>query len=93
MSVIRIRPPHKPRADRTPNTAQDGCTTHGECCRFGRDHLWGIGYYDLDGVWHTAMICATCSGTCTAELRHDDQTCACGTDPHQPGRSPFGRIR
>lgn len=71
----------------------DGCTAHRERCRFGRAHFWGIGYFDLDGVWHTAMICANCSGICDAELRLDGELCACGTDPHQSGRSPFGRVQ
>lgn len=90
---IRVRPPRQPRRERGSSTATDGCTAHRERCRFGRDHTWGIGYFDLDGVWHSAMICANCGGVCDAELRLDGEICACGTDPHQGGPSPFGQVR
>lgn len=91
--VIRVRPPLKPRRERGSNTATDGCTAHHERCRFGRDHTWGIGYFDLDGVWHSAMICASCSGVCDAELRLEGDICACGTNPHEGGPSLFGQVR
>ncbi|SIH26228.1 Uncharacterised protein [Mycobacteroides abscessus subsp. abscessus] len=77
----------------TIEAALDGCTTHKGKCLSGRPHRWGIGYFDLDGVRHTATICSECSGTCDAELRLDGVLCSCGTDPHQPGRSPFGRVQ
>lgn len=69
------------------------CATHADACTAGRTHLWGIGFFDLDGTWHSAAICTYCSGICDAELRDDDESCACGSrSPHAPVTSPFSGL-
>lgn len=49
--------------------AKDGCDTHRETCKFGRDHMWFAGFYE-NGVFDPdRMKCGVCDQVCDAELR------------------------
>lgn len=65
------------------------CQDHKDRCKFGRDHNWGICWYDANGTWHTSMICSTCQRTCIAELVYDGEACSCGGDCSK-APSPWG---
>lgn len=68
--------PVKRSRTRKPTAPRTCCDTHTDTCRFGRDHLWSIGWIGgpKSGVgigepgWHDSAICSTCHGICTAEL-------------------------
>lgn len=61
---------------RKPTAPRTCCPTHADACKFGRDHVWSIGWIGgpLSGLgvgepgWHDSMICTTCMGICTADM-------------------------
>jgi len=63
----RVRKPVAPRTC---------CATHTDTCRFGRDHVWSLGWIGgpKSGIgvgeegWHDSAICSTCLGVCVADL-------------------------
>ena len=65
MSVIRIKPPARPRKPTAPRTC---CPTHRDTCNFGRQHVWAGPFYLDDGTWsHPDDVkCFDCDGVCTA---------------------------
>ena len=73
MTIIRIRPPQRPRKPTQPRTC---CPTHRDTCNFGREHRWGIGWIGGTrsglGVgeegWHDSAICSACLSICTADM-------------------------
>lgn len=74
MSTVSISTTHT--RIRKPVAARTCCETHTDTCRFGRDHLWCIGWIGGPrsglGVgapgWHDSAICSNCLGICTADL-------------------------
>lgn len=63
----RVRKPVAPRTC---------CETHTDTCKFGRDHVWSMGWIGgpKSGLgfgepgWHDSAICSNCLGICVAEL-------------------------
>lgn len=61
---------------RKPTPKRTCCPTHAENCKFGRDHVWGVGWIGgpKSGLgigepgWHDSMVCSTCLGICIADM-------------------------